>query len=174
MKVIKGHTLQFILVLLCALSLAACGGGHKDLQTKVNKILARPGTKIEELPEIEPFIPHKYSKNDNRSPFKPESKVSSVENSLTPDVSRPKEELEQFALDSLTMVGTLGRGKNIWALIAAPNGGVYRVRVGNFMGKNYGRVKKITKESMEIIETVPDGQGGWVHRTSVLDLKAKD
>ena len=67
-----------------------------------------------------------------------------------------------------------GDRRDLWALVSAPNGNIYRVGVGNYLGKNYGHIIKINKESIEMLETVSDGQAGWVQQPINLDLATKD
>jgi type IV pilus assembly protein PilP len=153
--------------------LAACFGKSKEteLHDYVNQVLARPGGKIEPLPDFQPFTPYQFASSELRSPFMLPKKVSST---FTPDMNRPKEELEAYALDTLKMVGTLGAGPVAWALIEAPNGTIYKVKVGNYMGRNFGKVKEITKNSLLVKEVVPDESGGWIQKENHLDLHEKE
>ena len=48
--------------------------------------------------------------------------------------ARRKQTLEQFPLDSLDMVGTLGKGAGVIALVMAPDKVTYRVRPGELHG----------------------------------------
>jgi type IV pilus assembly protein PilP len=96
-----------------------------------------------------------------------EQPISDVE----PDLDRPREVLENFDLKSLTMVGTLqGVGGGLFALIRDGSGGIHRVRSGNYMGQNYGRIVGISETRIELIEIVPNGRGGWVERPRSLSL----
>jgi len=96
-----------------------------------------------------------------------EEPVSDVE----PDLDRPKEVLENFDLKSLGMVGTLqGVDGNLFALIRDNEGGIHRVRTGNYMGQNYGRVVGVSDTRIELVEIVPNGRGGWVERPRSLSL----
>jgi type IV pilus assembly protein PilP len=78
--------------------------------------------------------------------------------------------LEQFELDSLRMVGILEDGSNLWGIIRDQQGTVYRVSVGNFMGRNNGRITEIREDSIELREIVPSAQGQLEERTAFLDL----
>ena len=88
-----------------------------------------------------------------------------------PDLDRPREVLENFDLKSLAMVGTLqGVEGNLFALIRDNSGGIHRVRTGNYMGQNYGRIVGVSETRIELIEIVPNGRGGWVERPRSLSL----
>ena len=83
---------------------------------------------------------------DQPDPFGPakielaaKSASSSTTSGLKPDLNRPKEPLEAFPLESLKMVGVLQQKNTNFALIKADTG-LYRVKVGNYMGQNFGIV----------------------------------
>ena len=88
-----------------------------------------------------------------------------------PDSARRKQTLEQFPLDSLDMVGTLGRGAGLVALVMAPDRVTYRVRPGAYMGQSDGRVTGIFEDRIELMELVPDGAGGWLERPATVALE---
>lgn len=87
-----------------------------------------------------------------------------------PNLNRPKELLENASLDKLKFVGTIGSGNNLSALISLDNQTVYTVKLGNYMGQDYGRVVKITPDEITLRETVEDAEGNWVPRQTVLAL----
>ena len=110
-----------------------------------------------------------YSAASLRSPFDiPVDAATAMRNQLNnqvkPDESRPKEYLESFTLGTLTMVGTLARKGQTWALIKDEAGNINRVAVGNHMGKNFGRIVNITPTQIDVMEIVPTGDGGWIER----------
>jgi type IV pilus assembly protein PilP len=97
-----------LVAVILALALAGCSSGIEDLQQKVAEIKSRPGERIEPLPEIKPNDTFIYSASDLRSPFVPSAPVrSDVATAVRPDAKRPREFLEQFPIDTMTMVGTL-------------------------------------------------------------------
>jgi type IV pilus assembly protein PilP len=90
---------------------------------------------------------------------------------VEPDLSRPKQYLEGFSLDALAMVGTITKpGNPLEALIEDPTGSVTRVRVGSYMGRNFGRVVEVSSDQIALVEIVPDGQDGWVERSRNISL----
>lgn len=165
--------IKLIIFLQCLMLLTACGGSNDDLHKYVEQTLKKPGSRIEPLPKLVPYEPHRYSSAAAHSPFEPPKKIV-IKNNIQPDTKRPKEELETYALDSLQMVGTFSRNHKLWALVSAPNGVIYRVTIGNYLGKNYGRIEKIDKDYLEMQETVNDGQGNWTQKNIKLDLATKD
>ena len=88
-----------------------------------------------------------------------------------PDAARRKQTLEQFPLDSLDMVGTLGKGGGMVGLVMAPDKVTYRVRAGTYLGQSDGRVTGVFEDRIELVELVPDGAGGWLERPATVALE---
>lgn len=162
------------LALLAVLWLAACGGGGiQDLEQFVKESGAGMRGKVQPLPEVKPYAPFTYNDFDLPDPFTPrkiEPAKGGAGKGPGPDLNRPKEPLEAFPLDSLKMVGTLEQGKTFYALIKTPDNTLYRVKVGNYMGQNFGRITQITESSVKLDEFVQDSGGDWTERTSTLQL----
>jgi len=166
---------------LCAMLLASlfgCGSdGFSDLQAFVNEARARPRPPIEPLPTFEPYAPFTYDAMVMRSPFQPPHKLDLAtrikgSKDIKPDEHRPKQFLEGFSIDSFQMVGTLSNIHGLYALLNGA-GGVHRVKVGDYLGLNYGRIVMIDADRMDVVEIVPDGQGGWLERPRSLLLKER-
>ena len=69
------------------------------------------------------------------------------------------------------MVGTLGKGSSVVALVMAPDKVTYRVTPGNYMGQSDGRVTGVFEDRIELVELVPDGAGGWLERPATVALE---
>ena len=85
-------------------------------------------------------------------------------------MQRTREYLERFELDTMTMVGTFAKESSEWALIRDPDGTVHRIAVGNYMGKNHGKVSTISPDEVELSEFIADGAGGWLIRDASIAL----
>lgn len=159
-----------------AIGLTACGTGDMaDLKDYVAEVKSRHKTAVDPLPEVKTVEPFVFSGVDTRDPFIPDEKSQEpeeekVESGIRPDTARPKEELESYDLDSLRMVGTVTREGILWALIKASDSTIHRVRAGNHMGKNYGKIVNIKENSIELIEIVSESPGSWHERKSGLEL----
>jgi len=71
----------------------------------------------------------------------------------------------------LRMVGTLERGDVNWTLIKDPDGGVHRVKAGNFLGRSHGKIVETTETFVAVVEIVSDGTAeGWVERPRTIKL----
>ncbi len=164
--------------LLVLLLLGGCAASTdtSDLERFVEQARARKAAPIEPLPEFKPYETFLYEAYDLRSPFTPSSTdltaVASQQGDqgVRPDLNRPREPLEEYALESLRMVGTLEKDGRRWALIQTPDGTIHRVTIGNYIGQNNGRIVGITEFGVELKEIVPDGLGGWQERETTLAL----
>jgi type IV pilus assembly protein PilP len=159
------------LAALALLALSGCSNDMDKLKQQVAEIKARPGERIEPLPEIKPYESFTYNVGSLRSPFVPSAPArSDLASAVRPDVKRAREFLEQFPLDTLRMVGTLALQGKSYALVQGKDGLVHRVLPGNFMGQNDGRIVGVTSTRISIIEIVPDGLGGYIERPAALAL----
>ncbi len=161
--------------MLTALLLAGCGGEEfQDLQDFVNNAGANMRGKIEPPPEIKPYEPFKYDNStglpDPFKPRKPQVHATGAPGLNQPDLERHKEELEDFPLESLKMVGYLYLNNTPYAVISAPDGKLRHVKVGNYVGQNFGRITEITETEVKLKEMVQDSAGDWTERMSSLQL----
>ncbi|CAG0944231.1 hypothetical protein GPROT2_02492 [Gammaproteobacteria bacterium] len=164
------HKLVRMLLPLLALSVAGCVGGNDDLDKYINDVKARPGGRIEPLPQVKPYETFTYEAQSLRSPFAPDSPKGRANAGPRPEANRPKEYLEQFPLDTLKMVGTLQKDHQRYALLQAQDGLVHRVVPGNYVGQNDGRVVSVTEGEVKVEELVPDGIGGFYKRSAAIGL----
>lgn len=160
-----------IILSLAFLFLVACGQEKdRDLHDFIKAVSKRSGRAIEPIPDFKTSASFKYpNKIRRRDPFAAKSGQDSNDMSA-PDLNRKKQPLEAFPLDSLEFVGFLSRGTEHWALIRAANKVVYKVTIGQYMGRNYGRVLKITPQQVVLVETIRLN-GRWQKKTINLKLK---
>ncbi len=166
-----------ILLALGVLSLVvSCGDdGMQDLRQFVKKVKARKPGRIEPLPEIKQIETFVYIPGDRRNPFMPTQEsdaeeVAQEEGGLTPDPNRRKEELEQFPLDSIRMVGTVDLNDTVWGLVKTADKTIYKVKVGNYMGQNHGQITSITEDKIELTEIIPKKPRGFTERQASVSL----
>ncbi|TRW99106.1 pilus assembly protein PilP [Candidatus Methylobacter oryzae] len=159
-------------------SLAGCGNDDfSDLNRYISEVKARPKEAIKPLPEIKVIEPFMFKPEGLRDPFKPLEQPEQSEgvevssgSGIKPDTSRRKEELEAFPLDGLRMVGTVDMKSSLWGLVKASDSTIYRVKVGNYMGKNYGKIIRIVSDKIELMEIVPDKPGTWREQPASIAL----
>ena len=185
------HSNRYIgltIVLLAILGVAGCvSGDMSDLEKQVSKIMSKPGGRLEPLPEIKPYEAYVYEsgKLGARNPFKRfyvveqslaiEESEGPVDDGLTEEMrneiqNRNREELERFELDSIKMVGTLQNEDNHWGIVLDPGGIVHRVKTGNYIGLNIGKITSIEEEQIEVREIIKDNSGRYGERKALLPL----
>jgi type IV pilus assembly protein PilP len=161
--------------LVVAIALAACTGEeHSDLRQFVRESENLPRGRIPPLPEVKPYEPFTYQAFDLTDPFKPrriEPPKGTAASGVRPDLNRRREALESYPLESLKMVGTLEQKKNMFALVRTPDNSVYRVRPGNYMGQNFGRILNITDTNIKLREILQDSTGTWEEKDQTLQLQ---
>ncbi|KAA6185518.1 pilus assembly protein PilP [Thiohalocapsa marina] len=163
--------------LLALLFTAGCSQPDgEDLQAYIDRINARPPGPLGPLPAIPQVDTFTYVPDDRRDPFAMDERVAEIAlpvpgGGIAPDPLRRKEELEQYSLDALRMVGTLEQDDQSWALIIAPDGILHRVRVGNYLGRNHGQITRITPAIVQLTEIIPDGPERWREREASIALK---
>ena len=169
---IRKLQLDKLLLILLSVGIAGCGGNMDDLLQYVDEVKKRPGGRIEPLPQIKPYQTFTYTAETLRSPFVPDGSPASASATTgpRPEPNRAKEYLEQFPLDTLSMVGILERGGSLFGLVQTGDGLVHRVLPGNFVGQNEGRIVAISESEIEVEELVPDGIGGFFKRSAAIGL----
>jgi type IV pilus assembly protein PilP len=183
MKTPISRDVLVIFKLLCALAVAAMVGcaynkNTDDLNAFISDVKSQPQGNIEPLPPVRTFDPFIYGATALRSPFDEPVVVAKIEGTRNPDVKpdplRVKDFLESFEIDTLSMVGTLEQNGALWALVKDPDGGIHRVTMNNYLGKNHGKIVGATTAQVDLVEIVGDGLGGWVQRPRTIKLSEKE
>ena len=165
-------------IIAVAMTLTACDNYDlTDLQAYIASVKNRPHEPVKPLPEFKNIEPFVFKKEDVlRDPFKPVEKVKAADeedeepdNGIRPDINRTKEPLEAFSITSMRMVGTIKMKSEMWGLINN-DGVIHRVKVGNHLGKNDGKIVKIDKKKIELIEIMPSKVGRFIEQPTTLVL----
>lgn len=167
--------MKLIYMVLAAVLLTGCGGEEfQDLRDFVKNSGAGMRGNIPPPPNVKLYEPFAYLNDMNLTdpfkPRKPEAGSGGKKGENEPDMNRPKESLEEFPLESLKMVGYVYKAKVGHAVIRAPDKKLYQVKVGNYLGMNFGLIKKLSDTEIEIKEVVQDSTGDWTERISSLKL----
>jgi len=173
MKMGRERWQAMALTLGMSLLLSACGDGQGDdldrfIRDAGNDMLAR----VEPLPEVKPYTAATYNADGAlNDPFKAR-KIINSRSSLQPNMNRPREPLEAFPLESLKFVGSLSKEKLKYALILTPDNLVQQVKVGGYMGQNFGMVTEISEGGVTLKEIIQDElSGDWIERISSIELQ---
>ena len=172
---------RLISLIVVALGLAGCGSsGDDELRQWMSELRATTKPNVTPLTEPKQFLPQTYAMDSGVEPFnsikltqalRRESTQSASNAALiAPEMARRKEPLESYPLDVMAMVGSLDKKGAPTALLKVDKL-LYQVRVGNYIGQNYGRITKITENSIQLREIVQDATGDWIERSASLDLQ---
>ena len=170
--------MRTIALVVACVALSACSSSeNEDLRKWMNDVTRNIKGKIPPLPQVKPYEPVPYDAAALVDPFKP-SKAGSEQKKtagggLQPDLDRPREPLEAYPLESLKFVGVIQRRTQSFAIIQVDSA-LYQVRVGNYVGQNFGVITKITETETTLKELVQDSAGDWVERSSTLLLQAQE
>lgn len=169
------------LLLLPLLGLLGCGvSGDDELRQWMADLRSTTKPQIAPLTEPKKFIPQAYSMELGMEPFnllkltqalrKDSTQLASNAALIAPEMARRKEPLEAYPLDAMIMVGSLDK-KDVPTALLRVNNLIYPVRIGNYIGQNYGRITRISENMIQLREIVQDATGDWVERTTSLDLQ---
>ncbi|QVL44954.1 MAG: pilus assembly protein PilP [Methylophilaceae bacterium] len=168
-------SMQFNVAVVVLLScfLAGCDGGQgDDLDQFMENAAVNMSMTVDPLPEVLPYTPLPYNADDTLvDPFKARQTKRGA-GSLQPNTNRPKELMESFPLESLLYVGSMSKQGSKFALIKTPDGVLHQLRVGNYIGPNFGLINSIQDGAITIKEVVQDDfHGDWVERDASINLQ---
>jgi type IV pilus assembly protein PilP len=165
------------------LALTGClPSGEDELRLWMAEQRANTKPTVTPLTEPKKFIPESYLQGGGLEPFnqvkltqalrRDSTQVASNAALIAPEMTRRKEPLESFPLDAMAMVGSLNKTGALTALLKVDNL-IYQVRVGGYLGQNYGKIVGITETSIQLREIAQDATGDWIERSVSLDLQER-
>lgn len=164
-------TRLLVLAPICLILLTGCG------ESDIDAFLRNPGAKparLAPLPQIQKLSIADYNRDQLSDPFAAKLIITSKSSNGSPDLARIRQPLEAFSIDSLRMTGFLYQDLTTTALIIDSNKEVHRVKVGQFIGQNFGRVTKISQSGLSVVEQIQDNAGGWTKHDAVLSYSEQD
>lgn len=164
---------KLLAILILGALLSACGTDKGDDLDKFMATAANDmGKGVEPLPEVLPYAPLQYNADGTLSdPFKAR-KAANKAGALQPNTNRPKEALEAYPLESLKYVGSLSKNKLTYALVKTPDNTIQQVKMGNYIGPNFGLVTQINDSDIVVKEIIQDDlTGDWVERNASINLQ---
>jgi type IV pilus assembly protein PilP len=162
------------------LVLAGCAPSNEaELRQWMAEVRQQVRPVVEPVPEPKEFIPYSYESRNQIDPFdvqkvlmavSRQQQVRATASTIRPDLDRRREVLEGYPLDQIKMVGAM-RQNNVDVALLQSGGATHLVRVGNYVGQNFGLVTKISETEVQIKEIVQDAAGEWVERPAKLELQ---
>jgi type IV pilus assembly protein PilP len=175
-----GHgTVRMALILATAFLVTACSSPSEELQAWTEQQRREVKFGVQPLPPPGRFEPQLYLALQEVDPFNAQKlsgamrqEVRQMDARMSAELNRRREPLEAFPLDAMALTGSVLRQGHPVALIAVDKL-LYQVKLGDYMGQNYGRVVKIEESRVELREIVQDASGEWVERITTLQMQEK-
>ena len=168
-----------LLVLLASIWFAGCSANQDELQQWMEQQRREVKPNITPLQAPKKFDPQPYSSAQAVEPFSLQKLSVAIKQEsrqpnslLSGELNRRKEPLESYPLDSVRMVGSLAKAGSPYALLKVDNL-LYQVKLGDYLGQNYGRITKIAETEIALREIVQDAAGEWIERASTLQLQER-
>ena len=162
---------------LAAAVLAGCSAEHEELREWMEREQREVKPSVPPLQPPKKFDPEPYTSVQAVEPFSPQKlSVALRQESRQPssllasELNRRKEPLEAYPLDSMSMVGSVNKNNQPYALLRVDKL-LYQVKVGDHLGQNYGRVTRIAETEITLREIVQDAAGEWIERPVALQLQ---
>jgi type IV pilus assembly protein PilP len=161
------------------LAIAGCESDRGELRAWMDETRRTTPLLKETLAPPKSFEPFRYPSSGEIDPFSvAKLRVGAMEtmrpgNGLRPDLTRRREPLEAYPLDNLKMVGNLTQKGSTVALLQA-DAVLFQVRVGNYIGQNFGRVLRVSEDEVAVREIVQDAAGDWIERDTALHLQVQE
>lgn len=173
-------TLIRLIPILAAAVVSACSvSGESEIRQWMADVRQNMKPTTEPVPPPKEFTPFTYESKGVVDPFDPQKVVMAVArqqqvrgstSSIRPDLDRRRETLEGYSLDQIRMVGMMRQSGTNVALVET-GGTTHLVRVGNYVGQNFGLVTRISESEVQVKEIVQDAAGEWVERPAKLELQ---
>lgn len=153
---------------------------HDDLNQWMAEQRRQVSPRVTPISEPKQYVPASYTQAMAVDPFGSERLTQALRREsgsrgdgaalVAAELNRRKEPLEAYPLDTMTMVGSLLKGKQLVGLVKVDSL-LYQVRPGNYLGQNYGRITGIDEGQITLREIVQDAAGEWIERVATLQLQ---
>jgi type IV pilus assembly protein PilP len=159
--------------------LAGCGAENDELRAWMEQQRREVKPNITPLQPPKKFDPQPYASASAIEPFSPQKLTVALKQEarqpnslLSAEMNRRKEPLEAYPLDSMSMVGSVNKLGQPFALLRVDQL-LYQIKVGDHLGQNYGLVTRIAETEVALREIVQDSAGEWIERPASLQLQEK-
>lgn len=178
MKLSPAERRRFPAWMLCVAVLASgCSSRSDELVEWFEQQRREVKPSIEPLTAPKKFNPQPYQGAQSPEPFGAQKMAVALRQEtrqpsslLASEMQRRREPLEAFPLDGMSMVGSLDQRGRRFGLLKVDSL-LYQVKVGDYIGQNYGRIVKIDETQIVLREIVQDAAGEWIERPATLQLQ---
>ena len=179
----RANFFKLICLIFAAVNVVGCtDSGQEDLQKWMTEQRNLTKPKVDSSPEPKKFTPKPYQQDAATEPFSSQKLAQALKRDsaqstanaglVAPELNRRKEPLEAYPLDAMAMVGSVNQVGQPVALLKI-DALLYQVKVGSYLGQNYGRITKISETEVALREIVQDAAGEWIERTATLQLQER-
>jgi type IV pilus assembly protein PilP len=161
------------------LLLAACSAEQQELAQWMEQQRKEVKPNVQPILPPKKFNPQPYLAADSVEPFSSQKLTVAIKQEarqpnslLASEINRRPEPLESYPLDSVSMVGSVTKQNKPFALLKVDKL-LYQVKLGDYLGQNYGKIIKITETDVSLREIVQDASGEWTERISSIQLQEK-
>jgi type IV pilus assembly protein PilP len=173
------HASLTIIVLVGLLTLAGCSAEHEELRQWMEQQRREVKPNVTPLTPPKKFDPQPYTSAQAVDPFSNQKLTVALKQEarqpnslLAAELNRRKEPLEAWPLDSMSMVGSVNKQGRPYALLRVDQL-LHQVKVGDYLGQNYGRITRIGETEIALREIVQDAAGEWIERPATLQLQER-
>ncbi len=175
--------IKFLAAICLGGVLIGCGSSSEDdIRQWMVEERNQTRPKVEPIPAPKQFKPEAYTNATAVEPFSKEKLTQALKRDsnqvaangalVAPELARRKEPLESFPLDAMSVVGSIYKAGQPVALVKVDNL-LYQVKVGSYLGQNFGKVVKISETEVTLREIVQDAVGEWIERVATLQLQER-
>jgi type IV pilus assembly protein PilP len=173
------HASLTISALVALLALAGCSAEHEELRQWMEQQRREVKPNVTPLTPPKKFDPQPYTTAQAVDPFSNQKLTVALKQEarqpnslLAAELNRRKEPLEAWPLDSMSMVGSVNKQGRPYALLRVDQL-LHQVKVGDYLGQNYGRITRIGETEIALREIVQDAAGEWIERPATLQLQER-
>jgi type IV pilus assembly protein PilP len=159
--------------------LVACEAENQDLQAWMALQHREAKPRVQPLAAPKKFEPVPYANAGQVDPFSSQKLIVAIKQQagqpnslLASEANRRKQPLELLPLDAMSMVGSVNKDGVAFALIKVDKQ-LYQVRLGDYLGPNFGRVTRVSETELGLRELVQDAAGEWTERAVSLQLQER-
>ena len=175
----RARQIAMMALAVTTLLLTACSADHDELRQWMEQQRREIKPNVTPLQAPKKFDPQPYNVAQSVDPFSAQKLTVALKQEarqpnslLSAEINRRKEPLEAYPLDSMSMVGSVNKLGQPFALLRV-DALLYQVKVGDHLGQNYGRITRIAETEIALREIVQDAAGEWIERPATLQLQER-
>ena len=175
----SGQAFGSVALVAATFLLGACSSDQDELRQWMEQQRREVKPSVTPLQPPKKFDPQPYNSAQAVDPFSTQKLTVALKQEarqpnslLSAELNRRKEPLEAYPMDSMSMVGSVNKQGQPFALLRV-DALLYQVKVGDYLGQNYGKILRIAETEVALREIVQDAAGEWIERPATLQLQER-